>query len=586
VRPIPAATSVVADSNPASNEHSGIVSREPDPASARSSLVRLTGKGLRLFDEVAPAHLANEDRLLSALVPAERQQLADLLRRRPGYPADDADGTEIQVRPFPCPVEQHLVGAVPAAHGEIVIVSVPWAVVDTALAQAGGADALAGRIVIDTTNQFGQTGGRFGVLDLDGKSAAEVNAAKAPGAAWVKAFNTLTAGFQASASGRTGPGRVVMFYAANASEAAVTAESLITDYGFDPVATGTLARTDVGHQEKQFHANLADALDDTEGVLTSAAALRYLSEDQLRWKISSGRWQKPAHGIIVAQSGPLTGRQLLWVTLLAAGPRTALAGLTAAKLDGLTGFDDMGPDSARPIYLLAPYGYRRRTAPLGLTVVTHYSGRLGDEDVHPAKRPRRTRIARSIVDAASWMATDRGAMAVLAAGVQQRLVRVADAQHTVTRCNAGKTWNATSTWAPTATARSAFPPGWSGPIRNRWPGRSAVPSARRDTAVLTTGFVRHGEPSAGGFRILVKRRHRCTERRRVRHLGRAAPLLVPADHADDRPPSGGRGYIGEERSAASPVGVAVAVEFQLCGAGVLRPAGARWRTPARTPAAP
>ena len=62
-------------------EHSGTVQREPDPASARNSLVRLTGKGLRLFDEIAPVHLANEDRLLSALSPAERQDLADLLRR-------------------------------------------------------------------------------------------------------------------------------------------------------------------------------------------------------------------------------------------------------------------------------------------------------------------------------------------------------------------------------------------------------------------------------------------------------------------------------------------------------------------------
>jgi DNA-binding MarR family transcriptional regulator len=62
-------------------EHNHIVSREPDPANARSSLVRLTDKGLRLFDEIAPVHLANEDRLLSALGPAERQQLADLLRR-------------------------------------------------------------------------------------------------------------------------------------------------------------------------------------------------------------------------------------------------------------------------------------------------------------------------------------------------------------------------------------------------------------------------------------------------------------------------------------------------------------------------
>ena len=62
-------------------EKSGIVTREPDPASARGSLVQLTGKGLELFDRVAPVHLANEDRLLSALSPAEREVLAGLLRR-------------------------------------------------------------------------------------------------------------------------------------------------------------------------------------------------------------------------------------------------------------------------------------------------------------------------------------------------------------------------------------------------------------------------------------------------------------------------------------------------------------------------
>ena len=62
-------------------ERNEIVSRRPDPASARGSLVQLTGKGLRLFDEIVPVHLANEDRLLSALSPGERQTLADLLRR-------------------------------------------------------------------------------------------------------------------------------------------------------------------------------------------------------------------------------------------------------------------------------------------------------------------------------------------------------------------------------------------------------------------------------------------------------------------------------------------------------------------------
>jgi DNA-binding MarR family transcriptional regulator len=62
-------------------ERNGIVSRETGHVNARSSLVRLTATGQRLFDQVAPVHLANEERLLSALTPADRQHLADLLRR-------------------------------------------------------------------------------------------------------------------------------------------------------------------------------------------------------------------------------------------------------------------------------------------------------------------------------------------------------------------------------------------------------------------------------------------------------------------------------------------------------------------------
>lgn len=136
-----------------------------------------------------------------------------------------------------------------AAHGEVVVLSVPWGVVDQALDAAGGPAALAGKIVIDTTNQFGRVGAQFGVLDLGERSAAATNAAKAPEARWVKAFNTLTAGFQAGAAGRTGPDRVVMFFAADDDDAAATAAALIEDAGFDPVRTGTLDRNDVGHQE-------------------------------------------------------------------------------------------------------------------------------------------------------------------------------------------------------------------------------------------------------------------------------------------------------------------------------------------------
>jgi len=133
-----------------------------------------------------------------------------------------------------------------AAQADVVVLSVPWDVVDVALQQAGD---LTEKLVIDTTNQFGRVAGSFGVLDLGGLSGAATNAAKAPGALWVKGFNTLTAGCQASAAGRAGADRVVIFYATDHEHVIGGVESLIDSIGFDPVRTGTLARNDVGHQE-------------------------------------------------------------------------------------------------------------------------------------------------------------------------------------------------------------------------------------------------------------------------------------------------------------------------------------------------
>ena len=61
-------------------ERDGIVERLPDVQDQRGVLVRLTKIGEQLFDQVAPVHLANEDRLLSALNAQQREQLASLLR--------------------------------------------------------------------------------------------------------------------------------------------------------------------------------------------------------------------------------------------------------------------------------------------------------------------------------------------------------------------------------------------------------------------------------------------------------------------------------------------------------------------------
>jgi DNA-binding MarR family transcriptional regulator len=62
-------------------ESGGFVRRIPDPADARSVIVELSEKGKRLVDRIAPAHLANESRLLSALSKREQTELATLLRK-------------------------------------------------------------------------------------------------------------------------------------------------------------------------------------------------------------------------------------------------------------------------------------------------------------------------------------------------------------------------------------------------------------------------------------------------------------------------------------------------------------------------
>ena len=132
---------------------------------------------------------------------------------------------------------------------------------------------------------------------------------------------------------------------------------------------------------------LVDVLADHEGVISTSDALRFMTANQLRWQLSSGRWQKAARGVVVAQSGPLTDGQNLRAALLRAGPQAVLAGLTAARLDGLTGFGDKASFAESPIHLLVPYGYKRRTSPLRLWVITHYSQALDSTDVHPTRQP-------------------------------------------------------------------------------------------------------------------------------------------------------------------------------------------------------
>ncbi len=65
--------------------------------------------------------------------------------------------------------------------------------------------------------------------------------------------------------------------------------------------------------------------------------------------------------------------------------------------------------------------------------MVHLSHRLGDEDVHPLRLPRRTRLPRSLIDGASRAPHERIARAIILAGVQQRLTRPRDLSEHLSR---------------------------------------------------------------------------------------------------------------------------------------------------------
>ncbi len=117
--------------------------------------------------------------------------------------------------------------------GEAVILSVPWAAIPQALEQGG---ALDGRLVIDTTNQFGP-----GPKPQPGQTAAAFNAQRMRNARYVKSFNTLTAGFQEQAANRQGDQRVVQWMAGDDPGAKEIVARLIQDMGYVPVDVGGTA---------------------------------------------------------------------------------------------------------------------------------------------------------------------------------------------------------------------------------------------------------------------------------------------------------------------------------------------------------
>jgi predicted dinucleotide-binding enzyme len=114
------------------------------------------------------------------------------------------------------------------AAAEVVLLATPGAAVPELLAEHG--EALAGRVVIDATNDVG--GARL--------SHPEAYAANAPGARFVRAFNSL--GYEMFAEPSVGGERADLFWC-GPEDAGV--EPLIADVGLRPVRVGGIDAIDV-----------------------------------------------------------------------------------------------------------------------------------------------------------------------------------------------------------------------------------------------------------------------------------------------------------------------------------------------------
>ena len=148
-------------------------------------------------------------------------------------------------------------------------------------------------------------------------------------------------------------------------------------------------------------------------VLLLEDACRRFGRARVRWALRCGRWQRPHPKVVVTHSAALSAPEALLLAALAGPPGSLLGGLTAAGLDGLRGFDE------DDVHLVVPHSARVGALPSG--VVVHRSLVLETDQVRPAACPPRTRLERSVIDAASWSPWPRRSRAIVLAAVQQRL---------------------------------------------------------------------------------------------------------------------------------------------------------------------
>jgi predicted dinucleotide-binding enzyme len=124
-----------------------------------------------------------------------------------------------------------------AEFGDVVVFAVPWDGFDDSVSAAGSLD---GKIVIDTTNQYGSS-----EMPAHGQTGASFHAGRVPGARYTKCFNTLTSAFQAEAAFRPETDRIVQWVCGDDEGAKKVVAGVIADAGYLPVDVGANANAAV-----------------------------------------------------------------------------------------------------------------------------------------------------------------------------------------------------------------------------------------------------------------------------------------------------------------------------------------------------
>lgn len=138
-----------------------------------------------------------------------------------------------------------------------------------------------------------------------------------------------------------------------------------------------------------------------------------VSRDHEQNQIRAQRWSRPTRRVVALMTGVLDRDQWMWIGLLHGGEPSRLVAATALEGHGLVGWE---PDL---VHVEVPHG-RRVPAAAGLGV--HHSRRFGDAE-HVVRRGLRLEPAgRAVVSATQGFASERRALGLVLAAVQQRIV--------------------------------------------------------------------------------------------------------------------------------------------------------------------